>query len=260
MDQKGPIIENVEKSTNDYIAQNRFKFFALLVLMVAISVAFVLYTHANAGYVAIFFLIACLFIYSYVQSKIEHKFVQQFGASIGFDYAPTGDMSSVDGKLFKTGHGQKIYDVLSSVRNERDSRVYSFQFTIGYGKGSHTYNMTVFETTFQNEMPDIMLVSRGSVFSAGIVQLFDKSEHIELEGDFNNYFTLRVPKGYETEAYQIFTPDIMADLIDKAKELCFEFNAHKLYIYSSGSITTREKFQAIFDLADWLDDLFSRKH
>ena len=85
--------------------------------------------------------------------------------------------------------------------------------------------------------------------------LFDGSEHIQLEGDFNKYFTLKVPKGYETEAYQIFPPNVMADLIDRAKDLNFEFNGNKLYIYATKLILVREQLQAMFDLAEYLDDL-----
>jgi hypothetical protein len=88
--------------------------------------------------------------------------------------------------------------------------------------------------------------------------LFDGSEHVQLEGDFNKYFTLKVPKGYETEAYQIFPPNVMADLIDRASGLNFEFNGNRLYIYATNLITVRQKLQAMFDLAEYLDNLFGR--
>jgi hypothetical protein len=69
---------------------------------------------------------------------------------------------------------------------------------------------------------------------------------------------LRVPKGYEIEAYQILPPNVMADLIDKAKDLNFEFNGNKLYIYATSLILVREKLQSMFDLAEYLDNLFAR--
>ena len=195
--------------------------------------------------------------YTHVKKKIEDEFIQQFGASIGFTYSPSADMSTVNGSLFTVGHSQNISDVLSGIKDGRPSRLFFYGFIVGYGKGSHTYDLTVFETTFYNNMPDITLVSKNNSFSRGL-PLFGSSEHIQLEGDFNKYFTLKVPKGYETEAYQIFPPNVMADLIDRAKDLNFEFNGNKLYIYATKQILVREKLQAMFDLAEYLDNLFAR--
>ena len=63
---------------------------------------------------------------------------------------------------------------------------------------------------------------------------------------------------YEQEAYQIFTPDVMADLIDRASEVSFEFTGNKLYIYATKVIEKREEMQSMFDLAEYLVGLFKK--
>lgn len=45
---------------------------------------------------------------------------------------------------------------------------------------------------------------------------FDEDQHLSLEGDFDRYFSLFVPKEYERDALYIFTPDLMATMIDEA--------------------------------------------
>jgi hypothetical protein len=81
---------------------------------------------------------------------------------------------------------------------------------------------------------------------------------LRLEGDFNRYFSLWVTKEFEAEAYEIFTPDIMATLIEKAKNLNFEFIDDKLYIYNGKIINTKEEMEKIYSLVDYLADLFKK--
>ncbi|MBM7831025.1 hypothetical protein JOE59_001730 [Agromyces cerinus] len=45
---------------------------------------------------------------------------------------------------------------------------------------------------------------------------FDDDQHLSLEGDFDRYFRLFVPKEYERDALYVFTPDLMAAMIDEA--------------------------------------------
>lgn len=192
-------------------------------------------------------------VYVFVQKLVEAEFIKQFGTSIGFTYSVTAEKGV--GTLFSAGHTQIVSNVLSGVSNGRASRIYSYQYTIGSGKSAHTFQYTVFEVTFGSIMPDITL--RNVKEAMAETGLFEKAEHIQLEGDFNTYFILTVPKDYEMEAYQIFTPDVMARLIDKAKDLNFEFNQNKIYIYTTRSLTTRASLQSMLDLAKYLDDTFA---
>jgi hypothetical protein len=254
-----PVIDDVEKSTNSYIWKNDKLLVAIYLIITIGSFAAIIGGKLDIRLVFIPFIIFGIG-YTHVKKKIEGEFIRQFGASIGFTYSPFAPMSTVDGKLFKVGHSQGIYDILSGTLNDRSSRIFSYQFTVGGGKNSHTYYCTVFETAFSNNMPDIVLTTKTKTFLGSFPEsnFFDGTEHIQLEGDFNKYFILKVPKGYETEAYQIFPPNVMADLIDKAKDLNFEFNGNKLYIYATSLILVREKLQAMFDLAEYLDNLFAR--
>ena len=44
---------------------------------------------------------------------------------------------------------------------------------------------------------------------------FSKDQILSLEGDFSEYFTLYCPREYERDALYVFTPDLMALLIDQ---------------------------------------------
>ncbi|SIO16826.1 hypothetical protein [Agromyces cerinus] len=51
---------------------------------------------------------------------------------------------------------------------------------------------------------------------------FDDDQHLSLEGDFDRYFRLFVPKEYERDALYVFTPDLMAAMIDEAPGMHIE--------------------------------------
>jgi hypothetical protein len=55
---------------------------------------------------------------------------------------------------------------------------------------------------------------------------------LSLEGDFDEHFTLHVPTDYERDALYVFTPDLMALLIDEAAAFDVEIVDSAMYIYS----------------------------
>lgn len=194
--------------------------------------------------------------YSIVYLKIKREFTQEFGKSIGFTYSRNAGMETVSGKLFQTGHSQSMFDVLMGNYKNVPMRIFTFRFTIGSGKNSHTYFYTVFEATLAGTVPDILLFSKKH--SSAVTDWFSGDETVELEGDFNKYFKLRVPTGHEQETYQIFTPDVMADLIDRAKDFSFEFVGNKIYLYATKVLAKRADLQSMFDLSEYLTGLFEK--
>ena len=58
-------------------------------------------------------------------------------------------------------------------------------------------------------------------------------QQLQLEGDFNSHFTLYCPRGYERDALYIFTPDLMALLIDESGDFDVEIVDDMLFVYSN---------------------------
>ncbi len=244
-------IDNATSSVWSYIFST---YLVAVIVYVCLSVL-LLYFFLNQISIIVVVLIGS-YGYSFIYRKIKGQFTQEFGQSIGFTYEKSIGLESVSGKLFAVGHSQSVFDVLSGVYHDTAMRIFSFQFTVGYGRDSHTYCYTVTEATLAGNVPDIFLYSKEH---QGIsVDFLAGNETVELEGDFNAYFKLRVPKGYEQEAYQIFTPDVMASLIDKARGVSFEFVGNKLYIYATKVILKREEMQEMFDLSQFLVGLFRK--
>jgi len=78
------------------------------------------------------------------------------------------------------------------------------------------------------------------------------SQKLLLEGDFTEYFTLYCPPGRERDALQIFTPDVMALLIDHGAAWDVEIIDDNLFVYSSRTLSpTRPRdIQRLLQFAD----------
>ena len=244
-------VEDISSSTWKYL---RTGFLPYVIIYIGICIALlILFRNITSLYIAV---ALGFFGYSFIFKKIKTEFTEEFGNSIGFSYIKSTGLDTVTGKLFQTGHSQSLYDVLTGVYQNISTRIFTFCFIIGYGKNSHIYSYTVFESTLDKTVPDILLISKAH--PSAVFDFLSGDETVELEGNFNEYFKLRVPKGYEEEAYKIFAPDVMADLIDKAKYISFEFVGNKLYIYATQIITTRENMQSMFSLSESLVGLFEK--
>ncbi|KAM9865326.1 hypothetical protein ACIFOC_01857 [Leucobacter aridicollis] len=63
-------------------------------------------------------------------------------------------------------------------------------------------------------LPHLVIDARGN---GSLRSLLPGSQRVSLEGDFDRYFTVYVPEGYERDALELLTPDVMACLIDHGR-------------------------------------------
>lgn len=105
------------------------------------------------------------------------------------------------------------------------------------------------------KLPHMMLDARAN--DAGVLGMrrsnlpvaFSRDQVLSLEGDFDRHFTLYAPREYERDALYVFTPDLMALLIDQTGAFDVEIVENTLFIYSSGfdllAPATYERMRAI---------------
>ncbi|MGO4785110.1 hypothetical protein [Cryobacterium sp. W22_MBD10_FK3] len=86
------------------------------------------------------------------------------------------------------------------------------------------------------------------------------SQRLSLEGDFDDYFTLYCPEKYERDALYLFTPDVMARLIDMVRGFDVEIIDDWLFLVSSRDVVTLdpEAWQALYDAVGALSDKIGR--
>lgn len=163
----------------------------------------------------------------------DHLAYTRFAAANGLDYLPR-PAASPDG-----------FDVLTRTMRARDvprellfANRESAQ-TDGLGDGrTHFGGVCVLEVAVP--LPNIRLRSRQHrtpAFSAYAVPARD--QRLSLEGDFDRFFEMSVPKGYERDALYLFTPDVMAWLIDDVQSFDVELIDHSVILRSRRDVVTR---------------------
>lgn len=97
--------------------------------------------------------------------------------------------------------------------------------------------------------------AKGNNGSFGISNLspdIDRGQRLQLEGNFNEYFDVYVPRGYERDALYVFTPDVMQRILDSATKYDIEIIDSDLYIYQRGRLSLRsgEQLKELLSIAD----------
>lgn len=225
-------------------------------ILCAISIAVLAYVYILTGtIVQPFILIAMAYALGFyiIYQAAERQFMQELAKALGFTYVGTEDASMRPAAvtIFQRGHSNRVRDVIRGTLDTHAVCVYLFQFTVGYGKSARTYTDSVFEVQFDGTFPHIIL-SNAYTSGFGFLGAAAKEERVKLEGDFSKYFDLQIEKGLETEAYEIFTPDVMQDLIPYAQTFAFEMYADTLYICAKDLLSKKEQYLAMLQFAEYL--------
>ncbi|TQO18970.1 hypothetical protein FB472_0502 [Rhodoglobus vestalii] len=149
-------------------------------------------------------------------------------------FAPLDTKVSYSGLLFDVSQKRSIRDRFRSVSG-RSLEYGNYRYTTGSGKNRETHNWGLMALELDRALPHMVLDAKANNYLFGVSSLplaFAKSQVLKLEGDFNSYFTLYCPQQYERDALYVFTPDLMALLIDHASPYDVEVVDSWLLVYS----------------------------
>ncbi|MCL1929702.1 hypothetical protein FWF93_01045 [Candidatus Saccharibacteria bacterium] len=147
----------------------------------------------------------------------------EFAKQNGFKYhiGSTGD-NNPNALAFNIGHGGTTSHMLGL-----DDRLcvaeYTYKTEVGGETVWHHFNFARFK--LHNDVPHLVLDSKFSALQ------IEGTKEIRLEGNFHEYFSLYAPEGFHIDALQVFTPDVMARLLDQEKKYDIELVGSDLYIY-----------------------------
>ncbi|UGB35193.1 hypothetical protein LQ938_15290 [Microbacterium sp. cx-55] len=169
-----------------------------------------------------------------------------FARANGMSYAGTIPNPNLPGMIFSLGSSREARD---AVRGEvpRFVEFANYRYTTGSGKNRTTHRWGYVAIKLDVPLPHIVLDALGNngLFgSSNLPANFDADQRLSLEGDFDRYFALSCPEGYERDALYLFTPDIMARFIDNAAALDVEIVDDWLFLYGKRDFST-------LDAATW---------
>jgi hypothetical protein len=189
-----------------------------------------------------FLMVFLLFIIS--TNIVTRKTLQllKFARDNGLTYRKLRDSLPAGNAMFRIGRDQLQTDTLTFPDGTPIAR---FQYTIGYEEHlQRTFFGEYTRVKLPRKVPHLMLNSRKNnvALNAGdfVVQ------KISLEGDFDKTFQLFTPPEYARDALQIFTPDVMAVLIDRGANYDYELIDDFLYVYAAKGTMNDAQFLANF--------------
>jgi len=179
--------------------------------------------------------------------------LSRFADANGLSFSASDSSPQYPGAIFSIGSGRMVKDHLQST-TDRFLDMGNYQYTTGSGKNQQTHNWGFMAMHLDRKLPHMMLDSRAnnSIFGTNLPASFSKDQVLSLEGDFDKHFTLYAPKAYERDALYVFTPDLMALLIDEASPFDVEIVDDWMFVYSSRKfdVVSPALYQRLFRIVD----------
>ena len=137
--------------------------------------------------------------------------LDRFAEATGFDYYPELRRPDVIGTVFATGTDRVAWDVFDSPAVQ----VGNYRTGDRYNQSVAPSGWSYLRIRLDTGVPHLLLLPRASRIPARVIAPVRGDQELHLEGDFDRYFRLFVPAGYERDALYVITPDLMALLIDR---------------------------------------------
>jgi hypothetical protein len=160
--------------------------------------------------------------------------------------------------IFNVGHSRFVTNALRSTSGTF-VEIGNVDFSEGVADESHS-SWGFMALRLDRKLPHMVLDSlqNNGVFgfhwasATNLPGFLDKRQVLSLEGDFDKSFTLYCPREYERDALYIFTPDLMALLIDEAAPFDVEIIDDWLFVYSRDSFSAKrpQAYLRLFSIVD----------
>lgn len=160
---------------------------------------------------------------------------ERFAQANGLIFSPADPNPAYPGSIFQSGSSRTAVDHFRSA-TDRFLDYGNYRYTTGSGKNRRTHNWGFLALALDRSLPHMVLDSKANngLFGSNLAA-FNRDQVLSLEGDFDTYFTLYCPAQYERDALYVFTPDLMALLIDNAAPFDVEIMDKWMFVYSASS-------------------------
>ena len=181
-----------------------------------------------------------LALVAYRRRRVERYRIARFAAANGMAYEDRVADPPLPGMIFNRGSSRLSTSLVRGYQ-PRFVEFGNYQYTVKSGKNSTTYRWGYVAVKLDVPLPNIVLDAVGNnALGSNLPSSFSRDQRLSLEGDFDEYFHLYCPRGYEADALYLFTPDIMARFIDHAAQLDVEIVDDWLFLYTQRPVSTTD--------------------
>jgi hypothetical protein len=175
-------------------------------------------------------------LYWYIHTSLQSRarliaFAAANQMTIGFD----AGAPAYDGIIFTQGNSRARPVVLGYDQGASPFEIGNYQYETGSGKTRTVHRTGYVRIRLPRRLPNMVLDATSNNLFGKISNLptgFYANQRLSLEGNFDKYFTLYAPSQYKTDALYVFTPDVMATMIEYGKDFDMEIIDDSLFLYS----------------------------
>lgn len=171
--------------------------------------------------------LAVIIVANYEIGVREKLRLLKFSLDNGFKFqiedlaVPNGPM------MFSVGQVRRVKNRIELGDN---IMIAGYLYTVGSGKNRHEIQTEFARVKLSRAVPHIYLNGKHNSIYLNVNDYH--ARRLELEGDFNDFFTVYTPPDYQVDVLQLLTPDVMLALRELGSEYDFETMRNQLYVYA----------------------------
>lgn len=161
--------------------------------------------------------------------------LDKFATANGMVFSPRDANPNYPGAIFTIGDSRRATNHFRSA-TDRYLDIGNYSYSTGSGKSRSSHHWGFMALQLDRKLPHMVLDSKannGLFGGTNLPAYFKQDQVLSLEGNFDEFFRLYCPKRYERDALYVFTPDLMALLIDNAAPFDVEIVDAWLFVYSA---------------------------
>jgi len=145
-------------------------------------------------------------------TRLKNAAWWQFATANGWFLDTETPLGTVTPPSLQFGHSQVYSPIIQAQLGNLTCDLLTYRCTTGYGRNEQTHNFTIACLALPQTLPHMLLLSKKAHIDAQ--RDLENAETLQLEGDFNDSFSLQIDKGQEVNALVFITPDVMQTLVD----------------------------------------------
>lgn len=198
----------------------------------------------NMDVVVMCSLVFIAIITRYVWSILQITKVRSFAKQNKIRLLEQVSFPGYEGVIFGYGYNRQIICAyVLPGRNDIEIGNYEYQASAAGKNSLHQFGYIKIQ--LPRKLPHILLNSKldDELLEGSLPIKYDNSQRIELEGNFNEFYTVYAPTEYHRDVFYIFTPDVMEALTKLSKPYNIEIVDDTLYLYLLGSFRLDEEHE-----------------
>jgi hypothetical protein len=247
---------DVNRSAREYILK---KYKWLLIISGIIGLLCILYSILFKDGNFLDFLsvpvLALIIVYTFEIGRFRKQMFENFAKSHGYSFSPSEVSNFGNYSLFAIGKNKSASEIMSGVLENVPVRIFNYSFATESvdSKGRRTdqyHHFFVVDMDFGTVTPSILLRYKGTDI---IPKAFGHAD-VKLEGKLGDIYDLEVEKEFEIEALQIFTPDVMQEMLQvlespEKPKINIQFSGNHAVIFIGGEINRLDLLENVHSMA-----------